>query len=162
MRDGARGTVIRRAMTNTRTIVGAAIIWCVFLVLAIGNGVLRDALLGRWLSMPAAQRASVFTLIGAFAVVVLVARRWWRLHRYPTALLVGVAWAAATVAFEAFMVVRLMQRPWADVLGQYDLSGGNLWVFVPASLIGLPLLAMRARGSSLTTEGAACEAPTRE
>lgn len=104
-----------------------ALAWLVMLLVAVANGVVRDFTYGRWLPASPAQQVSTFgaaVLLGA--VIGWVARRWpfasarqaWR---------VGLAWVAATVAFEFLFFHYGAGHPWDELWANYDLSRGRLW-----------------------------------
>ena len=60
-------------------------------------------------------------------------------------LLVGVVWTVLTVGFE-FLVGYAEGTPVGVTLGQYDVLAGQVWLFVPLTLLVAPVVF----GSSLT------------
>jgi hypothetical protein len=102
--------------------------WFVLLVVAVGNGALRQLTFGRHMSEPAAHQLS--TLIGSVlvGVVVWLVIRAWPPSSSAQALLIGVLWLLLTVAFEFFMGLVLARRPLALVLHEYNLLEGRVWV----------------------------------
>lgn len=104
------------------------LMWFAMLAVAIGNGALREATFAR--SLPELRAHQLSTFIGAAAMGVLM---WFVIVRWPPssgreALVIGVLWLALTVAFEFFMGLVLRKRPWAEVIGAYDLRRGRVWV----------------------------------
>jgi hypothetical protein len=104
------------------------LMWFAMLAVAIGNGALREATLAR--SLPELRAHQLSTAIGAVAMGVLMwfIIAWWPPTSRREALVIGVLWLGLTVAFEFFMGIVLRKRPWAEVIGAYDLSRGRVWV----------------------------------
>ena len=102
--------------------------WFAMLVIAIANGALRQATFAKGMPELRAHQLSTLTgsvLIGLF--IRLVIRRW-----PPSsgcqALSIGFVWLVLTVAFEFFMGLVLLHRPLAQVLHDYNLFAGRVWV----------------------------------
>ncbi|HEY0946152.1 MAG TPA: hypothetical protein VGD81_12825 [Opitutaceae bacterium] len=117
--------------------------WFLLLVVAIANGALREATFGKRMSELRAHQLS--TLIGAAGVGVLI---WFVMRAWPPAtarqaLGVGVMWVGLTVAFECFMVVAMLRRPLADVLRDYNLWAGRVWLLFLLWLALAPWLFFR-------------------
>ncbi len=114
-RDGSRAT--RRHI----------LAWFALLIIAIGNGALRDLGYGPLLSPLTAHQVS--TLI---AVLLSGAVAWWLARRWPlpnhkVAHTVGGVWLIATIAFEFLFGHFVMGHDWQRLLGDYDLSAGRVW-----------------------------------
>jgi len=56
---------------------------------------------------------------------------------------VGFAWLALTLAFG---FGRARGKPWADLLADYDVLKGRIWVLVLLTTAVAPYLTARARG----------------
>ena len=122
--------------------------WIGMLVLAIANGALRQATFGTVLPELRAHQLSTLlgsVLIGAFMWVVL--RRWPPASRRE-ALAIGLLWLALTVTFECFMGLVLLQRPLAQVLADYNIFGGRVWLLFLLWLAVAPWLFFRARATA--------------
>ena len=122
--------------------------WFVMLILAVANGALRQAAFAK--TMPELGAHQLSTLIGA---VVIGAFIWLVIRRWPPssarqALMIGVLWLALTVAFEFFMGLVLPGRPLAQVLADYNVLAGRVWVFFLIWLTFAPLLFYRLRSRS--------------
>lgn len=102
--------------------------WIPMLLIAIGNGALRQTVFAKFLPELRAHQLSTLTgaiLIGAFI--------WWVMHIWPPisdheAITIGLVWSSLTVAFEFFMGLVLMKQPVAKVLADYNLLAGRVWV----------------------------------
>ena len=64
------------------------------------------------------------------------------------ALVVGLGWLLMTLAFE-FGFGRLRGRSWAELLVDYDLRAGRIWVLVLVVTALAPLLASWMHGASV-------------
>ncbi|MCJ7453197.1 MAG: hypothetical protein MUO39_12085 [Steroidobacteraceae bacterium] len=104
--------------------------WFPMLVLAIANGALRQATYAR--RMPELGAHQLSTVIGAaiFGVYIWFVIRTWPPVSTQQALQVGLLWLALTIAFEFFMGLVLARRPLNEVLRDYDVTRGRVWVFL--------------------------------
>jgi hypothetical protein len=121
--------------------------WIPMLVIAVANGALRQSILAKVMSEPHAHRLS--TLIGSVFMGLFI---WLIVHIWPPssghqALLVGLIWLGLTVAFEFFMGLVLQHRPLAQVLDQYNLFAGRVWVLFLIWITLAPWLFLRFRNA---------------
>ncbi|PZV04597.1 MAG: hypothetical protein DCF23_05890 [Cyanobium sp.] len=98
------------------------------LVIAVANGALRQLSFGKVMSELRAHQLS--TLIGSMFMGLFI---WLIVYIWPPssghqALLIGLIWLGLTVAFEFFMGLVLQHRPLAQVLDQYNLFAGRVWI----------------------------------
>ena len=119
--------------------------WFPMLLLAILNGVLREAVFRRFLSEAAAHRLSTVTLILLFACYI-----WFIIHRYPPAggtqaWMTGLMWLVLTLAFE-FGFGRYRGQSWEQMFAEYNLFRGKLWILVPLWVTLAPYLMYRLYG----------------
>lgn len=118
------------------------------LVLAMGNGVLRQATYGKVLDERTAHQVS--TLV-AIAVVGLAVWAWSRRRPFVSAAqawAVGAAWSLATVVFEFGFGHWVIGHPWTRLLADYDLSAGRVWPVFLIWLTVLPSLVRRFGGGA--------------
>jgi len=102
--------------------------WIPMLVIAIANGALRQLIIAKVMSEPRAHQLS--TLIGSLVMGIFI---WLIVHIWPPAsghqaLLIGLIWLGLTIAFEFYMGLVLQHRPLAQVLDQYNLFAGRVWI----------------------------------
>ena len=122
--------------------------WVGMLVLAIANGALRQATFGMVLPELRAHQLSTLigsVLMGAFMWVVL---RWWPPASRREAIAIGLLWVSLTVAFEFFMGLVLLGRPVAQVLADYNVFAGRVWVLFLLWLTVAPWLFFRIRAAA--------------
>ena len=124
----------------------ALAVWLGILLLAIGNGVLRKAVLVPMLGQSAGLLLSGVLLSGLILLTACLALPW--MGRAPLAsyLAIGIGWLCLTLAFE-FTFGRIVQgKPWHELLEAYRFTGGNLWPIVLLVTAAAPTLAARFRG----------------
>jgi len=124
------------------------LLWVPMLVIAVANGALRQATFAKSMSELRAHQLSTLigsVLIGAFVWFVI---RIWPPLSGAQALRIGLVWLLLTVAFEFFMGLVLARRPMAQVLLDYNLLAGRVWVLFLLWLTAAPWVFFQLRGRS--------------
>ena len=124
------------------------LIWFAMLVLAVGNGALRQMTFGK--VIPELRAHQLSTLIGSVVMGVFI---WlviaaWLPASGRQAIAIGGVWLGLTVAFEFFMGLVLLRRPLAQTLGDYNLRRGRVWVLFLAWLMIAPWLFYSLRSAN--------------
>jgi hypothetical protein len=119
----------------------ALAIWCGLLIVAFLNGAVRVM----WL-MPALGDSSAHLLSALIlsTVVIVVAWRaiaWLQPHSVNEALLIGDEWVLMTITFEFVAGYYLFGASWDELLAQYDVSRGEMWLLVPITMLMAPVAA---------------------
>lgn len=127
-------------------ITRAFVIWIALLGLAIANGGVRAAVLIPRLGETAGRALSTLTLSLAILVLTWVSLRW--IHPLSSRDLwrIGGFWLALTVAFEFIAGHFLFRKSWSELLADYNLSAGRIWVLVLVVTALAPYLIASARG----------------
>lgn len=117
------------------------------LVIAVANGALRELIFAKVMSEPHAHQLS--TLVGSAFMGLFI---WLVVHIWPPssgqqALLVGLIWLGLTVAFEFFMGLVLQHRLFGEVLDQYNLFAGRVWVLFLTWITLAPWLFFRLQNA---------------
>lgn len=104
--------------------------WFVMLLVSIANGFIRDFTYGKYMSELMAHQLSTVTSLLVLGIVIHGFVR-----RYPPssdqeAVLIGLLWVALTVAFEFMFFHYVGGHPWAELLANYNVVKGRVWVFV--------------------------------
>jgi hypothetical protein len=119
-------------------------VWLVLMVLAILNGVLRNATYARALGEYAGHVLSSLILI---AVVFVVTYAFLRLVRIDYGLgdllVVGAMWLVMTVAFEFLFGHYVAGHPWPRLLADYNILKGRVWALVLLAVFLGPLIMAR-------------------
>lgn len=122
-------------------VVKILLAWCILMLVAVANGLLREKalapLVGERRALPLSGIILSILIVGVTQALLpwlgpLSARGLWFL---------GVFWLLLTVIFE-FVFGRLVaEQSWPQLLKAYDPSGGNLWLLVLATTAAAPWLA---------------------
>lgn len=106
------------------------LLWLPMLLIAIGNGILREAFIKQHFNDHAAHQLSTVTLIIFFAVYIgfVISRfppadaqqAWW----------IGLLWLLLTLIFE-FGFGYYRGNTWSAMLGEYNIFEGKLWILIP-------------------------------
>lgn len=125
---------------NRRRLFG---VWCLMLLASIGNGALRDFTYGRGMSELAAHQLSTVCSVGLLGLIMGLALRRWPAGSGAEAWRIGLCWMGLTVAFEFLFFHYIGRHPWAELLANYDLLGGRVWVLVLLWLAVAPALFLK-------------------
>jgi hypothetical protein len=121
--------------------------WLGVLVLAFVNGTVRIVGYQPIVGETAARQIATGTLVALIGGYVWLVQRRAPLPDTGTAAAVGGVWALWTLGFEFGFGHDVLGTPWAELLADYDLSRGRIWVLVPLTTAVAPPLvrAMQAR-----------------
>jgi hypothetical protein len=117
--------------------------WIGAAALGVANGASREALYADAAGDEAAHLISTGTLLMLLGGYMRLLQRRWPLSSRREAASVGAAWAAMTVAFEFGFGHWVEGESWSDLLKNYNIGDGKLWVLVPAAMAAGPELARR-------------------
>jgi len=122
-----------------------AVVWCGLVVLAVLNGALRIGVLIPRIGEAAGHVASTLLLCVAIAVTAWWTVTWIRPARSGEALWVGALWLVLTLGFEFGFGHFVAGKSWGELLADYDVLRGRVWVLVLITTLTAPYLAARAR-----------------
>jgi hypothetical protein len=115
-------------------------VWAGILVLAIANGIVREAVLTPVLGHTGGLIASGLILSGLILGVTYACLPWLDARGRRQLLVVGLLWLALTLVFEfSFGLLRGLALD--EILAAYTFRGGNLWPLVLAVTAAAPWLA---------------------
>ena len=126
-------------------LIRASLCWVLLMVVAIALGAIRESLLVPYLG---AARGHVFGTLGlCFAVVLttLALIRWLHPKDEGDAWRIGLLWAGLVIAFEFLAGHFVFGTPWGQLLADYDVFRGRVWILVPFTSAVAPRLATRLR-----------------
>jgi hypothetical protein len=124
----------------------ALAVWLGILVLASLNGALRDLVMAPRLGDPLARAISTLLLSGLVLLVTWVTLPWIGPRSRGQAIAIGTTWLVCTLAFEFLAGHYLFRKPWAELLEDYDLRRGRIWIAVLVVTFAAPCWVARARG----------------
>lgn len=124
----------------------AAVIWGAMLVLAVANGLFRESLL-----VPLAGPFWGLVISGVLLSSLILAISYWAVGWFAPvapvqAVMIGVIWLGATLAFELILGRYLTGKSWQELAAAYSFAGGNLWPLVLLTIAVSPWLCARLRG----------------
>jgi hypothetical protein len=122
----------------------AMLIWLALLAVAIVNGAVREGLLVPWLG-PVAQAVSSVLLSAAIFAIGWFATPWIAPRSVQEAWAIGVGWVGLTLAFEFLGGHFLFGKSWTELLADYDVLAGRIWVLVLVLTLLTPVLAFANR-----------------
>jgi len=128
-----------------QVLIRSFLVWLLFIPLAVLNGVLRDLLFTPALGDAAGRALSSVSLsVLIFSLTLLLVRKLGAGTRREY-LAVGFSWLVLTLLFEFSFFVLVMGHPMNELLKDFDLFRGRLWLLVLATTFAAPLLAARVR-----------------
>jgi len=104
--------------------------WAGASLLGVLNGTTRELFYRDRVGESAANQISVATLIGLLALYFWTLQRRWPLATRRDALSIGASWVVLTVLFEFGFGHYVDGDSWEDLLSNYDITGGSLWLLV--------------------------------
>ena len=112
--------------------------WLVLMLLAVGNGILREATYGQILSELQAHQLSTLTGILAMTAAVWLLSLWKQPDSEQQALFIGIIWLFATVSFEFVFGHYVAGHSWQRLFQDYNLLAGRVWLLFLIWLVALP------------------------
>ena len=111
-------------------ILRGIVIWCVLLVIASINGALRQAVLIPRLGETAGRAVSTLLLSAFIALLTWFSISWIAPRSAAQSWAVGAVWVALTLAFEFLAGHFLFHNPWNQLLEDYNVLRGRIWILV--------------------------------
>jgi hypothetical protein len=121
--------------------------WFVLLLLAIINGIIRDAtykpllepIIGNW----AHQLSSITGILLFFCAIYLFLKYINIDYTKRDLWNIGVMWLVMTIIFEFAFGYYVRDSSWSEMLGAYYFWKGELWIFVLISVVIIPQICFR-------------------
>lgn len=129
-------------------VLKASIVWLGLVVLAVLNGIARNALISPHVGEQTGHVVSTIILCGVILVLAWLTNPWIAPGGMRAAWRVGFLWLVLTVAFEFLAGHYLFGHSWQRLFADYNLSRGRVWIFVLLVTLVAPAAAQRMRGSS--------------
>jgi hypothetical protein len=130
----------------TVTLLKAAGLWLILVVVAVANAAIRELLLAPAIGPDAALPAS-----GTLLAVLILGCAWlavplFRPRETRTFVLIGVVWLVLTLAFELLFGHYVVRRSWSEIARVLDPRTGDLFLLALTSALVSPWVAARLRG----------------
>lgn len=117
--------------------------WCGMMVMAIGNGLVRERWLAPRFSPLTAHQCSTLLLLALLTLYSRLLLLIWPPVDQAEAWKIGMSWMLLTLVFECGFGRLVAGRSWRSLLAEYNLKAGRLWILVPAWLLLAPLVLSR-------------------
>jgi hypothetical protein len=127
-------------------LIRAIAVWFGILVLASLNGALRDLAMTPRIGDTPARAVSTVLLCGVVLVITWLTLPWIGPRSIRDALVIGPLWVGLTLAFEFLAGHYLFHKPWTELLADYDLRRGRIWIAVLLVTFMAPWWLGRIRG----------------
>jgi hypothetical protein len=122
----------------------ALAVWFAILALASLNGAVRDLVVTPRIGDTMARAISTVILCGLILLVAWHTVRWVGPQTSKQALGMGAFWLILTLCFE-LGAGRYAGKPWSQILEDYNLMRGRIWVLVPIVTVIAPYCMGRMR-----------------
>lgn len=116
--------------------------WFLFMVLAIINAIIREAVYTSFLDELRAHQLSTFTLMTIFFIGTLLILRFSGLNlTTQEAIRMGTIWVIMTICFEFLAGHYAFGNSWNHLIADYNILKGRIWMFIPITTFVSPYLA---------------------
>jgi hypothetical protein len=105
------------------------------MILAIINGAARDLLYLSKLGKEKAHALSTLTLMIVILIFTIVFQKLKYIENLNESMLIGVWWFILTLAFEFLAGHYLFKRSWKELLENYKINEGKLWILIPIEVL---------------------------
>lgn len=124
----------------------AVLIWFGLMVLAIINGTVRV----EWI-IPSTGLATGLAISTLMLCILILLATWLSIpwpgpRNSAEAWTMGLLWLALTLGFEFGAGHFVFKKPWPELLTDYDITRGRIWVLVPITTLMAPWLTAKMRG----------------
>ena len=122
------------------------VVWGLLVLLAVLNGGVRDTWLSPRLGDTVGRAISSITLSALILLATWLTIRWIDPRTTGQALALGALWLGLTLAFEFGAGHYGFGKSWTELLADYDLTRGRIWVLVLIVTLVAPVWTARLRG----------------
>lgn len=117
-------------------------VWFLFLIVAFALGAAREIfvtpVVGKGVAHVVGTLTSVAVFVGITFFFVWRSRQSCRAGDFWV---IGLLWTAMTLGFEFLFFHFVAGRPWEELLADYNVAGGRIWILVPlTTLFGPPAI----------------------
>jgi hypothetical protein len=124
-------------------------VWLLIVLVAVINGGIREALISPRTGDTAGHAISTVMLCAAILLLGWVTIGWMRPATRREVWRIGALWVMLTLAFEFLAGHYVFGTPWRQLLADYNVFRGRIWVLVLVTSAIAPWLAAHSRRLSL-------------
>ena len=117
--------------------------WLVMLLVSIANGAVRDFTYGKHMDALTAHQLSTVSSVVLLGLVIWGFVQLYRPSSGQKAVLIGLLWMGLRVAFEFLFFHYAGGHSWSELLGNYNIFKGRVWVVVLAWVAIAPYVFFR-------------------
>ena len=110
-----------------RMIAKYLLVWFLLAIIAVANGIVRQATYSKSVSDLAAHQISTVTAILATGAAVWFVHRSWTIESSSQAWTIGLLWLLMTATFEFGFGHYIAGHSWARLLADYNVLNGRVW-----------------------------------
>jgi hypothetical protein len=114
--------------------------WFGMMALAVVNGVVRESFYRGAVGELRAHQISTLTLLVLIFAYVWIITGWWPAVSGEQAWWIGLMWMLMTVTFEFGMGRFISGKPWKELLLDYNVLRGRVWILIPLGTLVIPWL----------------------
>ncbi len=119
--------------------------WFVMLLISIANGAVRDFTYGKHMSELAAHQLSTVTSIFLLGITIWGIVRLFPPSSRQEAICIGLSWMVLTIVFEFLFFHFIGGHSWEQLLANYNILKGRVWILVLAWVAAAPYVFVRLR-----------------
>ena len=124
----------------------AVLLWFVLMALAIANGTVRIKLIIPYTGLAWGLAISTVMLCALILLATWLSIHWLGPGDAQQAWGIDALWLAMTLGFEFGAGHFLFKKPWSELLVDYNIAQGRIWVLVPIVTTLAPWWMAKARG----------------
>ena len=117
--------------------------WFLMLLVSIVNGALRDFTYGQHMDEFTAHQLSTISGVFLLGLIIWGYVRLYRPSSKLEAILLGLLWMGLTVAFEFLFFHYVAGHSWSELLANYNIFKGRVWVVILAWVAIAPYIFFR-------------------
>jgi hypothetical protein len=117
--------------------------WVVFLVIAIINGGIREKIIEKYIGELPAHIVSTLLLSVLIFIATAIFIKYKNITDSKTLLSIGFAWVVLTVSFEFIFFHFVAGKPWSQLLADYNIMKGRIFLLVLITTLLSPFVACR-------------------
>lgn len=122
-----------------------ALAWFGMVITAIVNGAIRGKYYGKLMPEPAAHQLSTLIAIILFGFYIYAVTGIFEIQSSKQAFIIGGMWLIMTVIFEFIFGHYVAGHTWHDLLMDYNILSGRVWILVLIWTFTAPYLFYRIR-----------------
>jgi hypothetical protein len=130
-------------------VMRAVLVWCALLVIASVNGIAREAALIPRFGDVAGRAVSTLALSAFIFMLTWFSIGWIGPRSARQAWAVGVIWVGLTLAFEFLAGHYVFHNAWSQLLEDYNVIRGRIWILILITTLVSPRLCAGLRTPAL-------------